>query len=135
VSDRDEFQNRLYELVLRYLFFATDDECRIMRPIIDIIDMDTSTWLKVSKHVDAQDSRLILGTYIKDLSCDNKTLSQSRSPFLMLRLILPSGHVDSQDLFPDVIRLTLEYAWAATDRQDSSPKVICFIQGAFKCLL
>ncbi|KAG8726217.1 hypothetical protein FRC11_000570, partial [Ceratobasidium sp. 423] len=133
-SHRDEFQNRLYELVLRYFLVATEDEREMMRPIITAIDMDTDTWLGTSRHVDAQDSRMILSTYINNLSCNNDTQCDSRGPFLMLRLVLPSGHAYTQDLFPDIIRLTMEYAWSSIEGHGSNSKVVSFIQGTFNCL-
>ncbi|KAG9099002.1 hypothetical protein FS749_002350 [Ceratobasidium sp. UAMH 11750] len=106
------------------------DECQ--RGVIDrVLDASevAAAWLDIPKHVDAQDSRFILTAFINALSGDDKSILLTRDPYTMLRLVPLATDADTQDLLPEVIRLTLEYGWSmllAQDDEDPELFIYCF---------
>ncbi|CAE6452573.1 unnamed protein product [Rhizoctonia solani] len=133
-SDREAMREILFELCLRYSLATTEQERQVTMPIIDAIGLDLiGYWASKPRHIDIPDSRLILNQYIKILSSGDEHLFKSREPFDMLHLVIVSGDTYSQDLFGEVVRLTLEYTWAVLLRSEEV-SVPVFLQRIFTCL-
>ncbi|KAG8713253.1 hypothetical protein FRC08_013496 [Ceratobasidium sp. 394] len=121
---------RVYELALRYTLVADKLQREATLRAVDankIVD----TWADTPKHTDAQDSRLMMTAFIHVLSGEDKRLLLTRDPSIMLRLVSLSTDADTQDLLPEVIRLTLEYGWSMLLDLEDDDEVEAFIQCLF----
>ncbi|KAG8728686.1 hypothetical protein FRC11_010427, partial [Ceratobasidium sp. 423] len=104
------------ELALRYDLVARGEQRSAMLPIIDasMSGGEGGGWTGTAKHVDVEDSQLIMAVFIRLISnSPEPDFLATRHPLLILRLVSLSVDVDSQGLLPDVIKCTLEYAWSA----------------------
>ncbi|KAH7320363.1 hypothetical protein B0J17DRAFT_724044 [Rhizoctonia solani] len=110
--NRETLQDRMYELVLRY-FLAADGYHRGVVLYILEVHSGSSNWFRTPKHVDSEDSRMIMTAYINKLSgSDIPDILIGRDPGIMLRLVSLTIDVDSQDLLPAVLEYTFDYGWA-----------------------
>ncbi|KAG9080692.1 hypothetical protein FRC06_006253, partial [Ceratobasidium sp. 370] len=128
--NRETLKARVYELALRYLLVADKYQREATLRVVDanrIVD----TWTTTPKHVDAQDSRLIMTAFIHSLSGEDKRLFLTRDPYIMLRLVPLATDADTQDLLPEVIRLTIEYGWSMLLDLEDDDDVEAFIQCLF----
>ncbi|CAE6405340.1 unnamed protein product [Rhizoctonia solani] len=86
------------------------------------------------KHVDSQDSRCIMTAFIYIMTGEDKNLLLARDPYIMLRLVPLATNVETQDLLPEVIRLTIVYGWAMLTDLDDEDEIEIFIQCFVGCL-
>ncbi|KAG8713780.1 hypothetical protein FRC08_012816 [Ceratobasidium sp. 394] len=127
------FKGRVYELALRYMLVADNCQREATLGVIDttkIID----AWTDTPKHTDAQDSRLIMAAFIHTLSGGEKDLFLMRDPYVMFRLVPLATDADTQDLLPEVIRLTIEYGWSIILDLEDGHDTEAYIRTFFGCL-
>ncbi|KAG8684349.1 hypothetical protein FRC08_013741 [Ceratobasidium sp. 394] len=126
-------KTRVYELALRYMLVV--DKCQ-REATLRAVDANkiVDTWTDTPKHMDAQDSRLIMTAFIHTLSGEDKRLLLTRDPYIMLRLVALATDADTQDLLPEVIRLTIEYGWSMLLDLEDDDDVEAFIQCLFGSL-
>ncbi|CAE6450620.1 unnamed protein product [Rhizoctonia solani] len=106
-------KGRMYELGLRYLLVAEQSQRAATLGAVDANNPADDEWSVTPKHIDAEDSRLLMTAFIKRLSNENdRSVFLTREPSVMLRLITTSTDPDTQDLLPGVIRCTVEYGWS-----------------------
>ncbi|CAE6477875.1 unnamed protein product [Rhizoctonia solani] len=130
-------QGKLYEIALRYALVA---DARQRRATVDVIDANkcTGDWYNTPKHIDTEDSRLILGAYIQTLTRDEE-IHETLHPPVLLRLVALSVNDSTQELLPEVVRWTIEYGWrmflSLDDEEDNFEMFIKFFMSAFSYLL
>ncbi|CAE6445977.1 unnamed protein product [Rhizoctonia solani] len=111
--DGEVLKGRMYELGLRYLLVAEQSQRAATLRAIDANHPEEDNWSVTPKHIDAEDSRLLMTAFIKRLSNGNDlSVFLTREPSVMLRLITTSTDPDTQDLLPGVIRCAVEYGWS-----------------------
>ncbi|CAE6523355.1 unnamed protein product [Rhizoctonia solani] len=111
--DGEKLKRRMYELGLRYLLVAERSQRGVTLRAIDANHPDTEGWSRNAKHVDAEDSRLLMTALIKRLPIgDDRSVFVTREPSVMFRLITISTDPETQDLLPGAIRCAIEYGWA-----------------------
>ncbi|CAE6494801.1 unnamed protein product [Rhizoctonia solani] len=129
--DGEALQLKLYELALRSLFAASPSHRAISMHIVNTNEVSYK-WTNTPKQIDAQDSRLIMSEYIKQLS-DNSDPSflLGNIPAMMLRLVAPVASAETQDLLPDAIRCTMIYAWTLLTVLEIRNEVVTFAKFLF----
>ncbi|KEP46550.1 hypothetical protein V565_193080, partial [Rhizoctonia solani 123E] len=127
---------KLHELALRYMLLGEEhwDQHLFMDEILNQIDSSDRVWGMQSKYADVEDSRSILRAFIDVLSNHTRRTFPMNTPYILLRLIVMSVHFDSQDLLPEVMEGSIEYAWAMLIRVNGRVDMGPFVQGFFGSL-
>ncbi|CAE6522612.1 unnamed protein product [Rhizoctonia solani] len=123
----------LYELALQYMLVADKNQREATLRVVDsnkIVDK----WQMHPKHVDPQDSRCIMTALIYIIAGEDKDLLSARDPYIMLRFVPLATDVETQDLLPEVILLTIVYCWAMLTDLDDEDEIEIFIQCFVGCL-
>ncbi|CAE6409245.1 unnamed protein product, partial [Rhizoctonia solani] len=111
-------ESRFYELAVRYLLVTGKYQSVIIQ---NMCDVEAKSFLSIGarapRHVDAEDSRLILTAFIQRLTTgDNPELLRGREPGTMLRLVVFAIDTGAQSLIPRVIQCIVEYGWSLLSR-------------------
>ncbi|CAE7101422.1 unnamed protein product [Rhizoctonia solani] len=105
--------NRKYELLLRYSLVASKNQRLAILSYLDIPSR-CQEWMNTPKHVDIEDSRLILNSFIKQLSeGDDPDILAKQDPSMMLRFVSLAIDTSTQDLLPEVLRWTIQHGWSS----------------------
>lgn len=111
--DGQMLHTRLYELAMRNIVTSNQYHQVTALKLLDAVSPYTE-WGFTSKHMDLRDSRLILTTFISQISRDlNAKYLAGRSPLMMLQFIVLATDPGSQDLLPKVMESIIKYGWAA----------------------
>ncbi|KAG8709217.1 hypothetical protein FRC08_018478 [Ceratobasidium sp. 394] len=128
---------RVHEIALRYLLVASEYQREAILRVVHVTK-NIDTWTESPKHIDVQDSRLIMTAFIHALSGGDKSLLLTEAPYMMLRLVSLATDAATQDLIPEVIRLTIEYDWLRlldTSNRDNVEVVIRYLFGSMYALI
>lgn len=99
--------------------------------VIDAIPTD-ERWTGTAKHVDVDDSRLIMTSFIKQLSNENDPrILKQQDATMMLRFVPLAVDAQTQDLLPEVLKWSIEYGWCVLLEFGEKDQVESFIQIAF----
>ncbi|CAE7178948.1 unnamed protein product [Rhizoctonia solani] len=111
-QDPSPLRRKLYELALRYCLVQDSSQ------IVSTLNVISSSpcyggWINTAKHVDAEDSRWIMTSFIKRLSerSDPDDLIKE-DVSMMLRYVPLSTDTLTQDLLPEVLKYSIEYGWS-----------------------
>ncbi|KDN33579.1 hypothetical protein RSAG8_13330, partial [Rhizoctonia solani AG-8 WAC10335] len=121
---------RLHELALRYNLVSQEYQREAMALIIGTNQISRK-WNDTPKHVDPEDSRVIMTAYIKQISDDRDPLAVARDPSITPSFVPLATDVQTQDLLPKVMQCTIKYAWCAIldeeeeDKLEALVDVIC----------
>ncbi|KAG8709218.1 hypothetical protein FRC08_018479 [Ceratobasidium sp. 394] len=124
---------RVYELALRYALVADKSQREATLRVVDETNI-VDTWVNTPKHTDAHDSRLIMTAFVHALSGEDKHLLLTQHPHILLRLVSLATDAATQDLLPEVIRLTIEYGWSMLLDLEDHNGLEVFVQCLFGSL-
>ncbi|KDN35997.1 hypothetical protein RSAG8_11148, partial [Rhizoctonia solani AG-8 WAC10335] len=135
--DEDILKTRLYELALRYHLVADAYQSEANMKIIYANIADYNTWTQTSKHIDEEDSRLIMATFIErtaNYDDSDINLLVAHGPTVLAQLIPFAIDAHAHDLLPEVLRSSIESGWlwllGMEDKGDSQ----AFVQMLFPTL-
>ncbi|CAE6499631.1 unnamed protein product [Rhizoctonia solani] len=116
---------------LTYILVAGKYQRDATLRVIEEVPSD-SRWSSTPKHVDLEDSRLIMTSFIKQLSNeDDPDILVKQDATMMLRFVPLAVDTNSQDLLPEVWKWTIQYGWSVLLEFNESPQVESFMQMAF----
>ncbi|KEP46561.1 hypothetical protein V565_192420 [Rhizoctonia solani 123E] len=135
VSEKTPYEetlaNKLNELVFRYILVASKYQREAAIRVIDTIPTDAK-WTSTAKHVDADDSKLILASFINQLANENDPgILVKQDVTMMLRYVPLALDTDSQELLPEVLKWTLKYDWSVLVDMDEKVPIESFLPIAF----
>ncbi|CAE6405914.1 unnamed protein product [Rhizoctonia solani] len=109
----ETIRERVFELAVRYSLIADRDQLPATCAISDANAYPWHPTKIIPMHVDAEDSRTIMTSFIKRLSLnDDMDMIKRRDPTVMLRIVPRAADEACEDLLPEVIRQTIKYGWA-----------------------
>ncbi|KAG8711270.1 hypothetical protein FRC11_003242 [Ceratobasidium sp. 423] len=109
-SHRNILRNRVYELGVRYALTAD----KYQRPATPYILQATCVGMPDTlKHVDLEDSRLIMTAFIQMMTISSSSdLIQSPELAHILQFIPLATDAGSQNLLPEIIQCIVDYGWS-----------------------
>ncbi|CAE6498707.1 unnamed protein product [Rhizoctonia solani] len=120
----ETLQTRLNELALRYMLVVDGNGREAMSSFI-CIHSCFEDWSDSTKHVDTEDSRLIMFRFINLISnCNEPNFLKSLHPATMLRLVHLAVNNFSQDLLPGVLECAMKYTWLVVIEQEKNENEI-----------
>ncbi|KAG8713779.1 hypothetical protein FRC08_012815 [Ceratobasidium sp. 394] len=120
-------KTRVYELALRYLLVADEYQREATLRVVHATTITFDMWIKTPKHIDTEDSRSIMAAFINTLSGDDEGLLLTETPHIMLRLVSLATDAATQELLPEVIRLTIEYDWSGLLNMSNQYSIEAFV--------
>ncbi|KAH7320365.1 hypothetical protein B0J17DRAFT_685837 [Rhizoctonia solani] len=95
-------------------------------------------WNNTPKHVDPEDSRVVMSAYIKQLSDDRDPLAIARDPSVAPSFVPLAIDAQTQDLLPAAMQCTIKYAWCALLDEEEADKLkalVDVISGSLSMLI
>ncbi|CAE7227416.1 unnamed protein product [Rhizoctonia solani] len=112
--DGDALKIRLYELALRYQAVADAYQGEANMKIIYANSQEFAEWTKTTKHIDEEDSRLIVAAAINQVANyedSDISLLLAHGPAVLTQLVPFAMDARSQDLLPEVLRSLIQSGW------------------------
>ncbi|KEP47723.1 hypothetical protein V565_146200 [Rhizoctonia solani 123E] len=112
--DADILKTSLYELALRYQLVADAYQGEANMKVIYANIVDYDTWTQTPKHIDGEDSSLIMTAFIKQVdNYDESDISLlvGNGPTVLAQLIPFAIDAHSHDLLPEVLRCSIQSGW------------------------
>ncbi|CAE6450613.1 unnamed protein product [Rhizoctonia solani] len=112
--DGDILKTSVYELALRYHLVADAYQGEANLKIIYTNIVDYATWIQTPKHIDEEDSSLIMTTFIKRVDNNDgsdTSLLVGHHPTVLAQLVPFAIDVHSHDLLPEVLRCSIKSGW------------------------
>ncbi|CAE6421791.1 unnamed protein product, partial [Rhizoctonia solani] len=121
---------RLKELGTRYILIASETQSEATVLMINSHEC-TRKWNDTPKHVDPEDSRVMMSAYIKQLSDDRDPMEVARDPSIIPSFVPLVTDAKTQDLLPQAMQCTVKYGWCTlldeyeADKLEALVDVIC----------
>ncbi|CAE6500233.1 unnamed protein product [Rhizoctonia solani] len=120
--DDESLKFRLFELGSRYSLVAPEYQREAMMFVMSTTNC-SQKWNNTPKHVDAEDSRLMMSSYIKQLSDNRDPILIARDPSINPTFISLVTDAQTQDLLPEVMKCTIKYGWFALLDEEEADKL------------